>query len=102
MHRLHRRRNAVVFLFSAGKHAQCVQKLLRHPIVLSSEYVRRCMTERIDLADGCVRVLLDIEERYYYEMLSEYAGEKIENAQDSISPVFNGWENGSISTHFGM
>ena len=29
MHRLHRRRNAVVFLFSAGKHAQCVQKLLR-------------------------------------------------------------------------
>ena len=29
MHRLHRSRNAVVFLFSAGKHAQCVQKLLR-------------------------------------------------------------------------
>ena len=28
-HRLHRRRNAVVFLFSAGKHAQYVQKLLR-------------------------------------------------------------------------
>ena len=57
---------------------------MEHPIVLSSEYVRRCMTERIDLADGCVRVLLDVEERYYYEMLSEYAGEKIENAQELL------------------
>lgn len=51
-----------------------IRDVAEHPIVLSSEYVRRCMTERIDLADGCVRVLLDVEERYYYEMLSEYAG----------------------------
>ena len=42
------------------------------------------MTERIDLADGCVRVLWSIEERYYYEMLSEYAGKKIENAQELL------------------
>ena len=61
-----------------------IRDVAEHPIVLSSEYVRRCMTERIDLADGCVRVLLDIEERYYYEMLSEYAGEKIENAQELL------------------
>lgn len=54
-----------------------IRDVAEHPIVLSSEYVRRCMTERIDLADGCVRVLLDVEERYYYEMLSEYAGEKL-------------------------
>ena len=61
-----------------------IRDVAEHPIVLSSEYVRRCMTERIDLADGCVRVLLDVEERYYYEMLSEYAGEKIENAQELL------------------
>ena len=47
-----------------------------------------CIRDRIDLADGCVRVLLDVEERYYYEMLNEYAGEKIENAQELLhTPV---------------
>ena len=35
------------------------------------------MVERINMADGCIRVVLDMDDQYYYEMLSEMVGEKI-------------------------
>ena len=35
--------------------------------------------EQISLADGTIRIVLEVEESYYYELLSEMMGQKVEN-----------------------
>ncbi len=56
-----------------------VRDVTEHPVSLQGEYIRRCMVENINMADGCVRVVLDMDEKYYYEMLSEMTGETIDS-----------------------
>lgn len=56
-----------------------IRDVIEHPISLTGEYIRRCMVESINMADGCIRIVLDMAEQYYYEMLSEMVGEHIEN-----------------------
>ncbi|MDO4334014.1 MAG: stage IV sporulation protein A [Eubacteriales bacterium] len=54
-----------------------IRDVAEHPISLQGDYIRRCMVEKINMADGCIRVVLDMDDKYYYEMLSELAGETI-------------------------
>ncbi len=46
---------------------------------LPSEYVRNYKIDQIDTATGCASISLDIDETYYYEMLSELLGETIQS-----------------------
>lgn len=55
------------------------------PLTVDSEYVKRCKMEQIDLADGCIKVQMDVEQNYYYEMLSELVGEEISGEYQLIS-----------------
>ena len=59
------------------KEITCVRDVISHPVEIDSEYVKRCKMDGINMADGSVRVLLDVDEAYYYEMLSEMIGEEI-------------------------
>jgi len=59
------------------KDISCVRDVTRHPVVVSSEYVKRCKTDGINMADGSVKIMLDVDDAYYYEMLSEMIGEEI-------------------------
>lgn len=54
-----------------------IRDVAEHPISLTGDYIRRCMVESINMADGCIRVVLDMDDKYYYEMLSEMVGETI-------------------------
>ncbi len=54
-----------------------IRDVIEHPIRLQGDYIRRCMVENINMADGCIRVVLDMDEKYYYEMLTEMTGEQI-------------------------
>ena len=54
-----------------------IRDVVEHPVSLQGDYIRRCMVESIDMADGCVRVVLDMDDRYYYEMLSDLVGEPV-------------------------
>lgn len=42
-----------------------------------SEYIKKCKLDGIDMSDGSVRVVLDVDDSYYYEMISELVGEDI-------------------------
>ena len=44
-----------------------------------SEYIRQCRIERTDLSTGAVRVQFLIEDRFYYELISELVGEAVDN-----------------------
>lgn len=54
-----------------------IRNLLEDGMELDSNYVKSSKIEAIDMATGCVRVHLDVDDSYYYEMLSELIGEKI-------------------------
>lgn len=42
-----------------------------------SEYIKKCKLDGINMSDGSVRVILDVDDAYYYEMISELVGENI-------------------------
>lgn len=54
-----------------------VRDVLEQPIQIDSEYVTRCKADAIRLYDGVVRVMLDVDNAYYYEMLTEMVGDNI-------------------------
>lgn len=59
------------------KGISCIRDVAEQPVTLDSEYVKRCKMDSVNMADGSVRVLLDVDDAYYYEMLSEMIGEEI-------------------------
>lgn len=61
-----------------------VRDILDKPIQISSEFVKRCKADAIRLYDGIIRVMLDVDESYYYEMLTEMVGESISDEYQLI------------------
>lgn len=59
------------------KGINCVRDVIENPVTMESEYIKRCKTDAINMADGSVKVMLDVDDAYYYEMLSEMIGEEI-------------------------
>lgn len=44
---------------------------------LDSEYVKRCKLDGIDMSEGSVKIVLDLDDTCYYEMVSDLVGETI-------------------------
>ena len=64
---------------------QCIRDVQKNPIDLESQYVKRCKTDTISMADGCVKIWLEVDDAYYYEMLSELVGENIGSEYQLLS-----------------
>lgn len=62
-----------------------MRDVLENKFPLESEYVTRVKVDDINMSDGCVRVYLDVEETYYYQMLSEMLGEEIDSELKLLS-----------------
>ncbi|MCI6552923.1 MAG: stage IV sporulation protein A [Lachnospiraceae bacterium] len=54
-------------------------------IHLESEYIRKCKIDSVDMATGCVAVSLDVDDAYYFEMLSDLIGETITSEYQLLS-----------------
>lgn len=65
----------------------CIRDVKNNPVTLDGPYIRKCKTDALDMADGCIRIWLDVDDTYYYEMLSEMAGESIENEYQLLSAL---------------
>lgn len=46
---------------------------------ITGNYIKRCNCTDISMAEGKVTYALDVDEKYYYEMLSEITGEELKN-----------------------
>ena len=55
----------------------CIRDVSTRPIMLESEYIKKCKMDNINMADGCIKIWLEVDDAYYYEMLSELIGENI-------------------------
>lgn len=67
------------------KDLNTIRDALDHPVEISSEYIKRCKMDGIGMADGTVRVVLEVEDACYYRMLSELIGEEITGEYHLIS-----------------
>ena len=50
-----------------------------HNIQMDSEYIKKCKIDRVNLENGTVTIYLDLDQKYYYEMISEMIGEGVQN-----------------------
>lgn len=57
------------------------------PITIDSEYVEGVKVENISLADGKVRVWLNIDDNNYYDMLSQMIGEEIRDEYQLLNKL---------------
>lgn len=63
----------------------CIRDVKNKPIALEGPFIKKCKMDSINMADGCIKVWLDVDDSYYYEMLSEMVGETIENEYKLLS-----------------
>ena len=61
------------------KQYNCIRDVADHPIELVSDYIKKCKMDSVSMADGCIRVWLEMDDSYYYQMLSDLVGENIHN-----------------------
>jgi len=66
-----------------------IRNVIEKPVEMESEYIKRCKTDAVRLSDGVIRVQLDVEESYYYEMLTEMVGEPIADEYQLINKLKN-------------
>lgn len=54
-----------------------IKDVVDQPINIESDYIKRCKVDKVDMSDGNIKVMLDVDETYYYEMLSDLVGDNI-------------------------
>lgn len=54
-----------------------MRDLIQNPFTLDSEFVERIKVDNIDMSSGKIKIYLDVDEAYYYEMLSELLGDTV-------------------------
>lgn len=64
-----------------------IRDVAEQTITLESDYIKRLKVDKVDMADGSIRVTLDVDDAYYYEMLSELIGENITGEYQLISSM---------------
>ncbi|MGI6007842.1 MAG: stage IV sporulation protein A [Ruminococcus sp.] len=61
-----------------------IRDISKEPLSLDSEYVSKLEMGSVDLATGIIKVRVEIDEKYYYQMLSEMTGVDIEGEYQLI------------------
>jgi len=61
-----------------------MRDFMRQPFSLANDFVERTKVDTINMADGTIRIYLDMNEDYYFGMLSEMLGEEIKNEYDLL------------------
>lgn len=60
---------------------QCIRDVIGNErnIRMDSEYVQKCKIDKVNLENGTVTIYLDLDQKYYYEMISEMIDEDVQN-----------------------
>lgn len=64
-----------------------IEDVSEEVLSFDSEYVSRIKLDEMDLSTGNIKVQVQIEDKYYYEMLSEMMGIPVENEYALLSTV---------------
>ncbi len=60
---------------------RCIRDVIGNDksIHVDSEYIHKCKIDKVNLENGTVTIYLDVEQKYYYDMISEMIDEKVQN-----------------------
>ncbi len=61
------------------KSVTTMHQFMKQEPTLDCPYIENAKLEQISLADGTIRIVLEVEEKYYYELLSEMMGQEVES-----------------------
>ena len=61
------------------KSVTTMQQFMNQELVWECPYIQEMRIDDISLADGIIKIQLDVHDKYYYEMLSDMMEQKIEN-----------------------
>ena len=64
-----------------------VRDVMEQPIQLADAYIRRSKLDSMRLSDGVIKMSLEVDDSYYYDMLTDMVGEKIENEYQLIDTL---------------
>lgn len=64
-----------------------VQDVAPENLQMESDYVNKVKIDSLNLSNGKVCIVLDIDEKYYYEILSEMTGEPIEGEYELLAMI---------------
>ncbi len=73
--------------FALMKAYDTVRDVVSNPVQMDSQYIKRTKTDSVNMSDGSIKVLLDVDDCYYYEMLSEMIGEDITDEYQLIGKL---------------
>ena len=73
--------------FALMKTYDTVRDVVSNPVQMDSQYIKRTKTDSVNMSDGSIKVLLDVDDCYYYEMLSEMIGEDITDEYQLIGKL---------------
>lgn len=66
-----------------------IRDISKESVKLEGPYVQETSMENVSLSDGSVRIRIQIDEKYYYQLLSEMCGVHIEGEYDLIHTLKN-------------
>ena len=66
------------------KHLFQIRDITKEAIQLSGAYVKDSLLEDTGLSDGTVKVRVRIQDKYYYQMLSQMSGTQMESEYELI------------------
>lgn len=69
------------------KEYDTVRDVVEKPVQVDSQYIKRTKTDAVNMSDGSVRIQLDVDDAYYYDMLSEMVGETITDEYQLIGKL---------------
>lgn len=52
---------------------------------MDSEYIKRLKVDAVSMATGCIKVMIEIYDKYYYEIISEMVGTQIDGEYQMIA-----------------
>ncbi|MEE1195823.1 MAG: stage IV sporulation protein A [Lachnospiraceae bacterium] len=64
-----------------------IRDVTRDSVQMQSDYIRETALSNVDLATGVVALRMELDDRYYYEMLSEMSGVPIQGEYDLVHTV---------------
>lgn len=64
-----------------------VRDITANSYMPESEYIKKCKLDGINMSDGSVRVILDVDDAYYYEMISDLVGENISSEYQMLATL---------------
>lgn len=70
-----------------SKNYDKIRDIYETPVSMSSQYIKACKTESVMLSNGMVKLLLDLEDRFYYEALTDMVGEEIHDEYQLVEKL---------------